>query len=453
MNQLPAPVRRTLRRLRRRLALGVFLDHWPRWAAASLMAAGVAALACRLWFPETLFSLALFWLAPGIAAIPVVVICVSRAYRPEQVAALADHLSGGQGTLLSLLETRDSAWAGSHAIRKLSELAMPRLRWWRKLLIVAPAAAFLLAALMLPQRIPAGPGSAFASDIASDLQSSLSELRKQNLLTPAEDKEFQEEIDRIRKDAKERLDASSWEASDTVREKFSSTLSEKQDAVKWASDSLAKLGASGASSESGAGDQAGELGAAIEKLAKAGLLSNAPEDLQKMLGGKDAIAGGKAELPGDPQALRRLTASLSSYLQSQGRKLSGIPRLGAEAGRFDASQFRYSTDRSQDGDGDPGSGGINRGRADAELTYGEETWPYDRFKSVPLPPGAYRSPDDWSPVAVLPGAPNAAPELSVASAPMQYSGVAGQSAWRRTLAPRHYSAVKKYFEKSSSGEK
>jgi len=36
---------------------------------------------------------------------------------------------------------------------------------------------------------------------------------------------------------------------------------------------------------------------------------------------------------------------------------------------------------------------------------------------------------------------------SVSSAARQYSAVAGQSAWRRSLAPRHQSAVKKYFDK------
>src|SRR5262249_36553479 len=157
---------------------------------------------------------------------------------------------------------------------------LPRLRFWRRLRIVAAAAAFLAAALMLPQRVPPGVSTALASDITSDLQSTLNEMRKENLVTPAENKEFQDEIDRIRKDAKERLDASSWEASDSVREKFSSALSEKQDALKWASDSLSKLAASGASSEAGAAMQAGELGTAIDKLAKAGLLSNAPADLQ-----------------------------------------------------------------------------------------------------------------------------------------------------------------------------
>jgi hypothetical protein len=51
-------------------------------------------------------------------------------------------------------------------------------------------------------------------------------------------------------------------------------------------------------------------------------------------------------------------------------------------------------------------------------------------------------------VAVLPGAPKEAPELSGASSGLQFAGTAGQAAWRRTLAPRHYSAVKRYFENS-----
>jgi hypothetical protein len=73
--------------------------------------------------------------------------------------------------------------------------------------------------------------------------------------------------------------------------------------------------------------------------------------------------------------------------------------------------------------------------------------PADRFKSQPLPPGNARRPDDWTPVVVLPGAPQEAPELSASSGARSYAAAAGQAAWRRTLAPRHQSAVKKYFDK------
>ena len=84
---------------------------------------------------------------------------------------------------------------------------------------------------------------------------------------------------------------------------------------------------------------------------------------------------------------------------------------------------------------------------DAPLTWGKETSPFDRFKAKALPPGAARSPDDWAPVVELPGAPQGTPERSTPSAAREYAAAAGQTAWRRALAPRHQSAVKKYFAK------
>jgi hypothetical protein len=288
-----------------------------------------------------------------------------------------------------------------------------------------------------------------ANDIAADLQATLNELKKQDVITPNEDKEFQDEIERIRKDASEKLDASSWEASDAMREKFAAKVAEKRDAMKWAADSLSNFAAAGDSDASMTKALAGELGTAIDKLSQAGLLANAPGDLQKLLGGKDAIAGGKTQLPKDAASLRKLAASLSKYLSGRSGELATIGKLGKEAGRFDPTEFPlFSDERGPDADGDPGSGGINRGRADADLTWGKESAMTDRFKSVPLPPGSYRSPDDWTPLAVLPGAPKESPEPSLASSGVQYAGVTGQAAVRRTLAPRHYSAVKKYFENS-----
>jgi len=449
MNPLPDPVASVLRRLRRRLTIGVFLDIWPRWAFGSLLSAGVVAISCRLFIPRAASALNWLWFAPVIASIPAVLLTLSRSYRPEQIAALADSLKGGEGTLLAVLEIQDPAWVSSRTIAGFSQLPMPRLRAWRKLGAIVPAVAFLAIALMMPQRTPAAEKGMLANDIAADLQATLNELKKQDVITPNEDKEFQDEIERIRKDASEKLDASSWEASDAMREKFAAKLAEKQDAMKWAADSLSNFAAAGDSDASMTKALAGELGTAIDKLSQTGLLANAPADLQKLLGGKDAIAGGKTQLPKDAASLRKLAASLSKYLAGRSGELAAIGKLGKEAGRFDPTEFPlFSDERGPDGDGDPGSGGINRGRGDADLTWGKESAMSDRFKSVPLPPGSYRSPDDWTPLAVLPGAPKESPEASLASSGIQYAGVTGQAAVRRTLAPRHYSAVEKYFENS-----
>jgi hypothetical protein len=452
MNNLPDPVQSVLHRLRYRLALGVFLDVWPRYAVAGLLLAGIVTLTCRLWFPGAAVRLPLLWIGPAIAGIPVLIQSARHFYRPDQIAAIADSLNGGQGTLLALLETQDPAWMDGYGIKEFSTFPFPRFLVWRRLAMLVPAASFLAIALLLPQRIPAAANTVLANDIASELKTKLEELKKQDLVTPSEEKELQAEIERIRKDSLERVDASTWEASDSMHEKFAAKISEKQDAMKWAADALSQFAKSGESGGAGADVQAGELGTAIDKLAQAGMLANAPEELQKLLGGKDALAGGKAKLPKDAQSLKKLAAALSNYLGERAEKCSGLAQRAGTSG-FNPSEYpAFNYERGPDGDGDPGTGGLNRGRGDADLTWGKESQEFDRFKSQPLPPGSYRSPDDWAPVAILPGAPKASPELSVASSGAQYAGMAGQSAWRRSLAPRHYSTVKKYFDNSAGGK-
>jgi hypothetical protein len=185
--------------------------------------------------------------------------------------------------------------------------------------------------------------------------------------------------------------------------------------------------------------QTAELTKALEKLAKTGLMEGAPDQLRGQL------QAGK--LPTDPKALRDLAASLGKYLAETNGKFANAAGLGKEFGRFDPAEFPTGSGSAPDGDGEPGRGGVNRGRADAELTWGKETTPFDRFKSKPLPPGAPRSPDDWAPVVSLPGAPQESPTAGAQAAARDYAAAAGQTAWRRSLAPRHQTAVKKYFGK------
>ena len=122
MTDLPASVRPLLRRLTRRLAVGLFLEIWPRWAVASLLIAGTAALVCRIFFRGAAAVLPWVWLAPVLSILPVVVLCIRRAYRPAEIAALADSLAGGHGTLLTLWETNDPAWTG--ALERLAPLVV-----------------------------------------------------------------------------------------------------------------------------------------------------------------------------------------------------------------------------------------------------------------------------------------------------------------------------------------
>jgi hypothetical protein len=435
-------VRPALARLRRRLAIGVFLDIWPAWAGAALVLAGIVALACRMFFAGAAPLLPWLWLAPMLTVVPVLFVCVRRAFRPDQVAALADWLGGGHGILLTLVEWDGSPWTDSALAEQATRFRLPRFRLGPGLAILIPAVLFLAVALMLPQRAPTPATSGvLAQEIAANLTAAVVELKKQDLVTAAEEAQLQEEIERIQRSAEKRVDASAWEAADALREKVAAGLSEKQDAVKWAQDSLARYTA--AMQAGGPGDpkaiaSASELTKALEKLAQSGLLAGASPELKGLLNG--------GKLPTDPAALAKLAAAIGDELARANARFAGVGALGKEFGRFDPTEFAISDERGPDGDGPPGAGGLDRGRGDAALTWGQETQRLDKFKSTPLPPGAPRSPDDWAPVVVLPGAPQESAVPSVQSVGRLYAAGAGQSAWRRSLAPRHQSAVKKYFD-------
>jgi len=442
MTSVPLSRHPQVRRLSRRLAIGLFLDVWPNWAVASLLLAGLVALVCRLFAPAAAPYLAWLWLSPLVTAIPVLILCVRRKHRPDEVVAVADWLNGGHGLLLTLMERPDEAWAGR--LDEASSLALPRLRPWRRLAWLPGALAFLAVALSLPQRIPRVSTAVLAQEIADHLGTTLDALKQQQLVTPDEQKTLEQEIERIRRAAEERVDASAWEASDALQEKVAARVAEKRDAVKWAEETLGRYAAAAQAAPGGEvkpGAETAELTKALENLAKSGLLANAPPDLQRLL--RDG------KLPAaDPKAMRELAAAVSKYLAETKGRMGDLARLGKEFGRFDPSEFPLEFSSSgRDGSGRPGAGGINRGRGDAPLTWGKESLPLDRFKAQALPPGAARSPDDWAPLAEMPGTPQEAPESSAQSAARQYASAAGQAAWRRTLAPRHQSAVKRYFAK------
>ena len=443
MDQAPSTIPVVLKRLRRRLAIGLFLDIWPTWAISSLIVAGTIVVVCRMFFAGVAPYLAWLWLLPVLTAIPAVVVCVRRAYAPTDVAAVADWLGGGRGALLTWFETTDRAWSDSPLIRQAAVFPLPRIRLRLAQMAVVPALAFLAVAWLLPQRVRAlDTSAALAHEIATDLKAAVVELKQESLITPEEEQQLEEQIEQIRRSAEERVDPSSWEAADALREQVVAALTEKQEAVKWTQESLARLAA--AADALGAGEslsnaQTAELTKALEKLSKTGLLAGAPEKLRGML------QAGK--LPSDPKALRELAASLGKYLADTNGKFASAAGLGKEFGRFDPSEFQNGSGPAPDGEGQPGRGGVNRGRGDADLTWGKETTPFDRFKSKPLPPGAARSPDDWAPVVSLPGAPQESPTASAQSMAREYAAAAGQTAWRRSLAPRHQSAVKKYFAK------
>lgn len=95
----------------------------------------------------------------------------------------------------------------------------------------------------------------------------------------------------------------------------------------------------------------------------------------------------------------------------------------------------------------PGSGGVNRGRGDAEMTWGEESeGATDKFPLQVLPPAALEDLQNSGLLGVGRGSPTAEPNAEAAGN-AAVSGSVGKAAWRRRLSPSHRQAVKTFFSK------
>lgn len=100
--------------------------------------------------------------------------------------------------------------------------------------------------------------------------------------------------------------------------------------------------------------------------------------------------------------------------------------------------------------GQPGQGGVSRGRGDAELTWGEESkGRTDQFEAKALDPAQSLDLEHSALLGVGAGAPNVAPEAESAGG-ADVQGSTGKSAWRRRLAPHHRQAVKDFFTPPSA---
>ena len=153
----------------------------------------------------------------------------------------------------------------------------------------------------------------------------------------------------------------------------------------------------------------------------------------------------RLNLSQNPAERKAQLKRLREFLKQESDKLAECRKCFGEGeclgtGRFNTSDAETDSNR-------PGRGGINRGRGDAELTWGKESDQSNtKFKEVVLPPGFLDDPNKESL-----GTTSVAPEVQPADvAPRNtrrlLDPASGKATWNRKLRPRHRSVVKKYFD-------
>jgi len=460
----------------RRLRFGQFLKTAADWLVIYLFALGTAVLLVKLavpgLWPHTL------WLSAGVVPVAAAAWWWSgreRFSRTESIALLDSRLGAG-GLLMTLTEAPDEEWqARLPQMDSLWQRSLPRLvpvRFARQ--VVLPV-AFLIGACLIPLRpteAQAAPRGFAGQQAAAELQELLEELDEAAVLEEEEKEKLKDEIQKLINENQDvPLTHEKWETVDALQERMrmrldvsSATLSSTMSALsalreltdgellEMSADALEKL------------DK--DLLEQLQKLANQGALQNAPAALREQL--QRLMKNGQLQLPKDPGDKSELLSELDDFLQGESKKLSDL-RSKCKGGKCqscqpceagcacsdptDAACLCANCKRGQCSGGkcqsgsSPGNGSINRGRGDAELTWGDDSsLENTKFKETILPRGGQDQPVDQV-IGVTVSTPDdeLAP-VGPRSAARGATTATGDETWSSTVRPRHRSVVRKYFD-------
>jgi signal transduction histidine kinase len=442
-----------LRRVVLALALWMFL-----WGAVVLVLR-VAGVDRGLWL----------WVGP-MGCVPVAAAVAGwelrRAPSRAMVRALYDGLLRCGGILMSEERENMRAWYG-----QLPEARVPtvRWRWGRPVGACLAGLVFMGLGYCIPDRMVGvlqEPRLEFGQWL-TDLQEETRVLAEEQVLGPEEAQQWQEELERLAREASGREPGRAWEALDHLRQR-------QQDRVRAAAEEALRLlrelrqmeglaramqgamelgldaeGLAPAARElsdllQGLGQPTRSGGWELSGAAVSGLnLTNAP-DLSKLLA---MVGDAKRTLSNRVARLSELRLVEGRYLSEcqslcQSTNVSGLVAFLSQGGGMNDRSVRV---------GIPGRGGVDRGRGDAPMTWKEATEEAGaRFEERVLPAGPGIG--DLQRVGVSWGEP----EVAGAGVRVAHGALAGGAAGAgvahgSVVLPRHREVVQRYFRREASG--
>jgi hypothetical protein len=456
---MPEPAR-FLARLRRRLLVGELLYAAAGWLSGFFIVFGVAVLAVKLFRPQLWPNV--LWL--GVFVIPLSAVIISkavcRARSERESVALLDQRLGAGGLLMTLLERPDPRWQQRLPSPEVWSAVLPRIRPKRFFKAVAVPALFAIGAGFIPARDvpPPAPQITAGSTAAQELAEAFELLEKADALDDGAKESLKQELDQLAAEAEEKpLTHEKWETVDALRERLQSGLDVAELTVSRGLNAAASLAAGTADGEVLSLERTEQLSEALADALNAlkkngalnatnsGALAKLPPEL------RDLLKSDQLKLPSDSAERTLALDQLQKLLQSEAKRLAEARSKcqSCLAGQCrDGQCFGDSVVQSDAlvQNEKPGRGGLNRGRGDAEMSYGNESDEQAaKFKETVLPPGFLDQPND-SPLGMTASAPQVEPTASNSRNTAHNVGSAtGKTAWDRPLRPRHREVVRGYF--------
>lgn len=419
--------------------------------------------------------LLLLW---GLAGVPVLAAAsVANAFRrspePEAIRALLDERNLAGGMLMASGEVEVGAWKSGIAEPRLPGLSW---RWGKSGLVLAASTGFVALAFLTPKAL-AGFEAAHPLEVSrevEELAGQIELLKEEHILNEEKAKELEQKLGDLKEEAAGKDPGKTWEALDHLK---NVTSQEANEAAEEALKDVQEMSKVETLAEAMARD-AGELTAeqraeAMKELAAmAEAAAKECEGLGEELPKELAEALEKCSLT--PEQMKELAEILKECQGNLSERLSKL----AEAGLIDGEVVRLCEEASEGEpgeagdlaaylsenggdmsmgemldsylDGQPGRGGVTRGRGDAPMTWSGGTSQEDvRFKKEVLPPAGVADLKKSELAEVSTGTPKTdETEVSTGGA---LGGVAasGGSARTRVILPTHRGTVKRYFDRTA----
>jgi hypothetical protein len=416
--------------------------------------AGVVALVVtvRAWWFAALLPLVV-----AFAAIR----AMRRVPRRDSLVALIDSESHCGGLLLAA-ETNDvGAWnAGAVA---------PDVRWnaRRPLTFAACAVIFAIAAMLVPRS--SANAAHHALDITADadrVAAQLQTMTEEKVLPPDRLDALQQSLEQLRHEASGDEPAKAWETLDALSDANARAAANAAEESLQKTEQLTRAEETASVLGSGALD-AQDLAAGMRELGA---------DLDTLAGDADLAA---AMTPQMKQALARGTLSKEELQKLGGaarnakdRLKKRLDRLSA-AGLLDAKALARQTEAAEAGDRDAlsaylkehvkkqgfsgaltswrkvrGAAGVDRGRGDAPMFFGEQAAADGaKFQPRTLPSATAAALRDSQLVGMSAAAPGPADPHASNSGALAGAAAGNGSAFTPVILPRHRGTVKRYFER------
>ncbi len=451
---------RTVRNCLLKLNVGHFLKVYADWLSVYLIVMGLAVLFVKLKFvglwPGVL------WLFVGL--IPLAIAAWMHARRAfftsREAIAYVDERLGAGGLLMSLAEQPDPQWEEKIDIpRSVWQQAVPYLYPKRFLKYVVLPMVFALAACLIPSRdVSAKPvvKNSVAQQATTELQAILETLKEEKLVDKEKENELQNEIEQlIEETRKSPLTHEKWETLESLKQQMVMQMQEMALQLSKSAAAAEALEMMAMDETSLTAEQIEQLQSAIgqglEELAKTGKMSNVSPQMKKLM--DKMQKEGEFKLSENPSEREQTLKELREFLEKECKNCQSACEKcqGGDGGNCEGEQGKEGS--SETSSEKPGRGGTNRGRGDAELTWGDDNDESGlKFKETVLPPGFQEMPKEE-----IYKLARTAPNEDVAdAAPRDESRVvgpqAGSESWNRTIKPSHQRVIQKYFQSGPRSE-